>query len=277
MSRYSRYSDYGYPQYETVAEKKAKAEKALAKFKAKNKDDSLSPIVIEGRNIAKSWWGKAWCENLESYADYENRIDRGKSYVRNGMVIDLKISKGLISALVVGSRPTPYKCDITIKTLDEKAWNSLKTKLHDKFDSLQTLLAGEFPEDLKDVFSSKESGFFPSPKEIKMQCSCPDYASLCKHLASVLYGVGAKLDTSPELIFTLRGVDTNDLTSSVIESQKKVLTEKATKAKKSKKVIEMGDSDISSVFGIDIQMEESVLEAPAKPKKKPTTIKKKKL
>lgn len=255
MGRYGRYSDYGYPQYETVAEKRAKAEKALDKFKSKNKTDNMSPIVIEGRNIAKSWWGKAWCENLESYADYSNRIDRGKSYVRNGMVIDLKISKGLVSALVMGSRPTPYKCDITIKTLDEKAWSNLKTKLQSKFDSLQTLLAGEFPEDLKHVFSSKENGFFPSPKEIKMNCSCPDYADLCKHLASALYGVGAKLDANPELIFTLRGADINELTSSVLQSHKKTLSDKVSKAKKSKKVIKMKDSDIGSIFGIDIKAE----------------------
>lgn len=274
MSRYDNWG-YGFPQYETVAEKREKALKALEKFKSKNKTESLSPVVIEGRNIAKSWWGKAWCENLESYADYSNRIDRGKSYVRNGMVIDLKISKGFITALVVGSGPAPYRCDISIKTLDEKAWNNLKTKLQNKFDSLQTLLAGEFPEDLKHVFSSKEYGFFPAPKEIKMNCSCPDYAELCKHLASVLYGVGARLDNNPELIFTLRGVDINELTSSVIQSQKKKLSEKAGKAKQSKKVIKMKDSDLSSVFGIDVTMEELVDEAP-KPKRKRISSRKKK-
>ncbi|HBM16141.1 MAG TPA: hypothetical protein DD381_07370 [Lentisphaeria bacterium] len=270
MSRYERYSNYGYPEYESAAERREKAVRNLAKLQSKGKHGDLSPIVIEGTKIAKSWWGKAWCENLESYADYSNRIGRGRSYVKNGLVIDLKISKGLVTALVMGSSSTPYKIEISIKTLESKVWSNLKEKLKNKFDSLQTLLCGEFPEDLKHVFSSKDFGFFPSPKEIKMDCSCPDYASLCKHLAAVLYGVGAKLDSKSELIFTLRGVDVNELTASVMEEQKKVITEKVTKAKKSKKIIEIEDTEMSAVFGIDIQVEtQNIASPPAKKKAAP--------
>lgn len=253
MSRYDRYNDYVFPAYVSVAEKKARAEKQLKNLQSKNKTNQLSPVVIKGRNISSSWWGKAWCQNLESYADYSNRIDRGKSYVRNGMVIDLKIFKGGIEALVAGSSPKPYKCLINIAPLVPKAWENIKEHLTSKFDSLQTLLSGNFPEPLKHVFSFKDHGFFPTPKEIKMDCSCPDWASLCKHLAAVLYGVGAKLDKNPELIFTLRGVDVSELITETIQAHKGSLLEKAKEAKKRKTIINITDNELGAMFDIDFK------------------------
>ncbi len=249
----SRYSNYGFPAYVTGAERKAKAEKQLKNLKSKNKTGELSPMVIDGRNISSSWWGKAWCQNLESYADYHNRIGRGKSYVRNGMVIDLKIFKGKIEALVAGSRPQPYECSINIAPLIPKAWKNIKEHLNSKFDSLQILLNGDFPEPLQHVFSSREHGFFPTPKEITMDCSCPDWAILCKHLAAVLYGVGARLDKNPELIFTLRGVDATELISETIQSHKGTLLDKAKEAKKRKVIINITDNELGAMFDIDFK------------------------
>lgn len=276
MGRYSKYDHY-WPEYVSVSERKAKAEMQLKKLMAKSETKKLNPVTINGRNISSSWWGNAWCENLESYADYYSRIGRGKSYVRNGMVLDLKISKGKIEAIVAGSRPNPYTCTIDVTPITPATWENIKEHLGTKFDSIQILLSGLFPEALKHIFSSKEFGFFPSPKEIKMDCSCPDWASLCKHLAAVFYAVGARLDKNPELIFTLRGADIKELTSEAIKTHKKSLLKKAANAKKSKKIIDNTDDTISTMFGIDISDNEWVdlIKASKKGQKKNRSAKKK--
>lgn len=88
------------------------------------KGADLSPVALEGRTIAKTFWGKAWCENIESYRDYAYRLERGRSYVRSGAVIDLKISEGAISALVIGSGSNPYKISIRIDKMKKAAWDA---------------------------------------------------------------------------------------------------------------------------------------------------------
>lgn len=160
--------------------------------------------MIQGRQIVHSWWGKAWCENLERYADYESRLDRGKRYVRTGAVIDLKIKKGKILARVQGTRKTPYKTEIRISPLSEEKCQTIIKKCGQRLDTLEKLLSSDFPEEMKELFQSR-NGLFPSPKEISFQCSCPDWALMCKHVAAVLYGVGVRLDENPLLFFELRG------------------------------------------------------------------------
>jgi uncharacterized Zn finger protein len=241
MSFWSRF-----PRYVSKAEKKASAEKKLNQLKKKRQD--LRPVIIEGSPIARTWWGKAWNKNLERYADYSNRIGRGRSYVRCGAVLDLQINAGEIKALVHGSRAKPYSINIKIKKLNRNTWQQVTTECAGMLESLEELLAGKFPKGLEEVFMQRDAGLFPSPKEIDFDCSCPDWASMCKHVAAALYGIGARLDEDPSLFFTLRGVDTGDLISRTVSSKAESLLKKA--SKKSSRIIE--DSDLSAVFGIDL-------------------------
>ncbi|RPJ82137.1 MAG: hypothetical protein EHJ94_02795, partial [Deltaproteobacteria bacterium] len=188
---------YGFPQYVSVGEKRAKAERKLKQLKKKNTD--IQPIVLEGSAIAKTWWGKEWNKNLERYADYSNRIGRGRSYIRHGAVLDLKIKPGQVEALVQGSRSNPYSVFISIEPIPKKNWDAIKQSCKGKMDSLKKLIAGEFPKTLGAIFTQEGNGLFPVPKEIKFKCSCPDWASMCKHVAATLYGVGARLDQDPHL------------------------------------------------------------------------------
>ncbi len=238
-------SFYGYGEYVTVEERKNKARKAVEKLKKKNKD--ITPIVIEGRNIAKTWWGKAWNKNLESYSDYSNRIERGRSYVRNGSVLDLRIDKGIVRALVLGSRAKPYEVDVKIQKINDDLWKKIIKSCEGKIESLQELIDGKFPKALSELFTAKGSGLFPSPKEISFNCSCPDWASMCKHVAAVLYGIGARLDDNPELFFSLRDVNIEDLISKAIQGKTKAMLAKS--ELKSRRILE--DGDIISLFGVE--------------------------
>jgi uncharacterized Zn finger protein len=194
----------------------------MAELKAKSKQNNkkgYSPVILETRKIATTWWGEKWCENLENYADYASRIQRGKRYVRSGTVIDLKIEEGLIKGLVQGSRSKPYKVIIKIKALSAERKNEILEIATSKIDNLESLLSGEFPEELSEVFLNPYHGLFPSPDEISINCNCPDWAVLCKHAAAVLYGVGARLDENPLMFFLLRSMDFNLFIKKTIEEK----------------------------------------------------------
>ena len=257
-----------YPRYVSVAEKKAKAEKKLKQLKKKN--PGIKPVVIEGSAIALSWWGKSWNQNLERYADYSNRIGRGRSYIRHGAVLDLQIHSGKVEALVQGTRAKPYSVSVKIKAINEKIWQDIKTACGGKLDSLQELLDGKFPKALSDIFMEQGTGLFPSPKDIEFSCSCPDWASMCKHVAATLYGIGARLDEDPGLFFKLRKVKMKDLITEAVEDKTLKLLEKA--KKKTKRVI--AESDLADVFGID--MEEPVVPIKKSAKVTKKSMKKKK-
>ena len=234
----------GFPKYETIAEKKAKANKSLTKLRKKNPD--IQPIIIEGRTLAKSWWGKAWNQNLENYADYQNRINRGKSYVRNNMVLDLKIKKGMVLAKVQGRRAKPYDVEVLIDALDNKKWEHITVLCNNRIDSLEQLIEGKFPKELESLFREKEYGLFPSPNEIHFSCSCPDWASMCKHVAACLYGIGTRLDSDPMLFFELRDIDSKELIEKSVEQKLESMLQNA--SKKSNREIET--KDISDIFGL---------------------------
>ncbi|MBQ9345956.1 MAG: SWIM zinc finger family protein [Oscillibacter sp.] len=202
MSKY--WNDEGYYSQPTEAELQRKM--AATREKARKKGTALEPVVIHGRTIAKSWWGAAWCTNLERYADYGSRLDRGRRYVRTGCVVDLKIQKGKILAKVQGTRRTPYKVEIRISPLSEEKCQSIIERCGRKLSTLEELTAGRFPEEMGELFQGRD-GLFPTPREISFTCSCPDWALMCKHVAAVLYGVGARLDDDPSLFFELRGID----------------------------------------------------------------------
>ncbi|WP_321495228.1 SWIM zinc finger family protein [uncultured Desulfobacter sp.] len=253
---------YEYPKYVSVAEKRAKAEKKLATLKKKN--PGIQPVVIEGQALAKTWWGKAWNKNLERYADYANRIDRGRSYVRHGAVLDLQITPGKITGLVTGSASTPYRVTITIKPIPIEQWQHIKNECKGKMEGIKQLMAGKFPKALEDLFTQKGKGIFPSPKDIELDCSCPDRAVMCKHVAAVLYGIGARLDQDPALFFVLRKAKVSDLVAETVQESKKDLLNRS--VKKSSRVIDEETQNLSDMFGIDIDMDDAPRLPPAKTK-----------
>ncbi|MBI9085744.1 MAG: hypothetical protein JEZ11_19255 [Desulfobacterales bacterium] len=235
---------YRFPRYVSVAEKRAKAEKKIKQLRKKNAD--IQPVCVDGRSMAKTWWGKAWNENLERYADFENRIGRGRSYLRNRAVLDLRIEAGKVHALVQGSTSKPYEVTVRIRPLGKKNWAAIKGACAGRIDSMHHLLEGRFPESLSALFTAQGEGLFPSPEEIEFDCSCPDWAYMCKHVAATLYGIGARLDVEPALFFRLRKVKIEDLVSQAMAETTERLLERAKKG--SDRVID--DADLGDVFGI---------------------------
>jgi uncharacterized Zn finger protein len=246
-----RYDD-DYPPYVPVAERRAKAEKTLQQLR--QKQPNITPVIIAGTSLATTWWGKSWNRNLERYADYSNRIGRGRSYVRHRAVLDLQLSPGNVTAMVQGSRAQPYDVVINVDTLSTGHWTLIREACAGRFDSLSELLAGQFPQALKDLFFEKGAGLFPSPREIHFDCSCPDWASMCKHVAAALYGVGVRLDDDPSLFFTLRGINMDDIITQMVTDTAQTLLHKV--GRQSQHMLK--DVDLGDVFGI--QMDD--IEAP---------------
>lgn len=261
-------SYWGYPKYVTVAEKKARAAKKLAQLRKKR--PAITPVVIEGSALARTWWGKSWNRNLERYADYRNRIGRGKSYVRHGAVLDLKIEGGRVTALVQGTRAKPYEVVIRIAPVKKANWNHIRKQCQGELRSLPDLLAGKFPKALGEIFLAEGKGLFPTPKEISFDCSCPDWASMCKHVAATLYGVGARLDVDPLLFFTLRQADTEELVARAVQEKTGDLLARADK--KSSKVLD--EADLAGLFGIDMDVKPD-FNAATKPRTSKKPVRKK--
>ena len=196
-----------FPAYVSVAERKSKAQRLIRRMRKKGA--ALEPVDISGRKITHTFWGRSWERNMESYADYANRLPRGRSYVRHGSVIDLRISAGTVTAQVSGT--SLYRVKITIEPVPDARWQALTRRCADGIDSMVELLQGKLSAGVMEVICDRKHGLFPSPAEITFSCSCPDRAAMCKHVAATMYGVGARLDTQPALLFQLRGVDAADL------------------------------------------------------------------
>lgn len=228
----------------SAGELREKAEKQ--KNKLSNASTELEPIEIEGRKIANTWWGAAWCENLEHYADYRNRIGRGKSYVRAGAVIDLKLEGGTIKAHVQGSRKSPYKIEVKIEPMQEAQYRAAVKCLGKRIENLEALVNGDFPTDMKSLFTDPKSGIFPNPREIHFICTCPDLANMCKHVAAVLYGIGNRLDQNPLLFFDMRGIDVSDFIKRSVEEKLGNMLKHADT--KSPRIIE--DQSLEALFGV---------------------------
>jgi len=239
----SKYWDDGFYSQPSTSELKQKSE--ASRKNAEKKGKVLNPVVIQGRTVAKSWWGKAWCGNLEQYADYDSRLGRGKRYVKTGAVIDLQIGKGKILAKVQGSRRTPYKVEIRISPLSEERCQEIIAACGQRVENLEKLLAGDFPLELKELFT-QQNGLFPTPREISFSCSCPDWALMCKHVAAALYGVGARLDEDPALFFTLRGIEMERFIDVAIANRVELMLKNA--SRKSGRII--ADREIRGLFGV---------------------------
>jgi uncharacterized Zn finger protein len=232
---------YGFRPYVSVAERRRNAASEMAKLKKKG--HPVSPVVVEGRTIVKTFWGKAWCENLERYSDYENRLPRGRTYVRNGSVIDLQIAPGEIKALVSGSEI--YKVKVKVAPVAKARWESICKDCAGAIESLIELLQGRLSKGVMERVCRQKTGLFPSPDEIQLSCSCPDWADMCKHVAAVLYGIGARLDQQPDLIFRLHNVDEKELIAGTGTA-----LPQAKRAPAANKVL--GGEDLSALFGLDI-------------------------
>jgi uncharacterized Zn finger protein len=244
----------GYKKYESVESKKAKAAKSMQKLLKKN--PNLTPIKVSGRKLTKTWWGMAWTENLERYADFGNRIGRGRSYVRQGAVLDLQIESGRVRAIVQGSRAKPYDVVVEVKPLDPVSWHKIVEACSGNLSSLEQLISGKFPAEMADLFMTTKTGLFPSPREIGFGCSCPDWADMCKHVAAVLYGIGVRFDEDPTLFFKLRQVDIDDLISDAVKKTSDTLIDKSRSAGKSKRALSATGDDLAGLFGVDINLDQ---------------------
>ena len=232
-----------FPRSLSVAERQHRAIQARSTLSETGA--TLAPIVIEGRDIATTFWGKAWCENLERYSDFANRLGRGRSYLRNGLVLDLKIQPGVVSARVSGT--DLYEVDITVTAVPKSQWRAICADVAGSIDSVIELLQGRLSQSVMARLCHKGSGLFPAPPQIRLRCSCPDAAVMCKHVAAVLYGIGARLDADPALLFTLRKVKQEDLVSR--SGSGAALSGRNTTHARRKT---LDEASLSEVFGLDI-------------------------
>ncbi len=251
------YRSYGrWAPYVSVAERRRRAAKKVAKLKKKGK--VVTPVAIEGRAIAATFWGKAWCDNLESYSDFDNRLPRGRTYVRNGSVVHLEVEPGRVASLVAGS--SLYSVTVSVKPVAKKLWQSLARECAGKIDSVVELLEGKLSRGVMDLLARRGPGLFPEPRDISFECSCPDWADMCKHVAATLYGIGARLDEDPEMLFVLRKVDHSELIATAgTEGGLGTLSADA-----EGKVLE--SADLSEVFGIELEESVSPGEGSSEPR-----------
>jgi len=233
--------DWGWRPYVSAGERQRHALHKMEQLRKKG--HPVSPVTVEGRTIAKTFWGKAWCENLERYSDFANRLPRGRSYVRNGSVIDLQIASGEVKALVSGSEI--YEITVKITPVTKARWKSICKDCAGAIDSLVELLQGRFSKGVMERICREKSGLFPSPNEIRFSCSCPDWASMCKHVAAVLYGIGTRLDNQPELLFRLHQLDEKELIAKAGAG-----LPLAKKGAVSGKILR--SDDLSELFGLDL-------------------------
>ena len=266
MGRYQQWAPYV-----PVAVRRAQAAREMEKLDKKSNGKPRSPVRIAGREMTTTFWGNAWCENLENYSDYSNRLPRGRSYARNGSILDLQIDKGVVTAMVSGS--SLYRINIKIQTLKDNLWKNIKVDCAQSIHSVMDLLQGKLSNAVMQRLTQEKTGLFPHSKEIDLKCSCPDGAYLCKHLAAVMYGIGHRLDTMPELLFTLRGVSQHELIGEIATTQtvSDALTGASRSAEDGSDIL---SDDLGDIFGIDlVSASPKSIDKPKARKVKPTASK----
>jgi len=229
-----------WPPYVPVAQRRARAAREMNKLRRKGL--KIEPVAVQGRKIARTFWGEAWCGHLEKFSDFANRLPRGRTYVRNGSVCHLAISKGEVEAIVSGTEL--YRVKIRVAPISAGKWKQVLKLCAGQIGSMLELLQGQLSHNVMEIVTNRDQGLFPGPSEIQMACDCPDWAAMCKHIAAVLHGVGARLDRQPELLFLLRNVDHEDLIATELDVRS------ATSA--SGKRRRLAGADLSDVFGVDI-------------------------
>lgn len=238
------YGYYGWAPYISVSEKISRAKKKMKKLARTGLD--VQPIEAFRGPITKTFWGKEWCRHIESFQEVTNRLQRGQTYVHNGSVCHLAIEPGKVTAYVAGSEP--YKVNIDVKKLSVSRWNLLKRGVVGQIDSLFDLLQGKISNDVLTQLADAKNGLFPQLKELKFTCSCPDgfYTKnwMCKHIAAVFYGIGRRFETKPELLFTLRGVNSQDLVISGAKAQVERQIDEAASP--------LGKDELENIFDIEL-------------------------
>lgn len=236
----------------TVAELRFGALEQIRRLRKAGQE--IRPVEpISGHRIATTFWGKAWCDNLLRYSDFANRMPRGRKYVRSGSVVHLAVDAGCVRALVSGT--DLYEIEIGVQPLPAERWAALRTACAGEVGSLVALLSGRPPERVMEMVSRPAEGLFPAPGEIALDCSCPDWAAMCKHAAAALYGIGARFDHAPEQLFRLRGVSAEDLVGAAVEAASEASEGGA-----------LASDDLSALFGVEIEMDTPAL--PSAPRKK---------
>ena len=240
----------------------------ISKEEFKAKADSFllthpdcNPVETSGmtkQEICSSWWGKSWCENLERYAEWANRINLGRGYARKGAVVDLKINGGDIHAFVFGSRSDPYEVKVKIYPIPFKRQQEIEKFAAGRIQNLEELISGNFPEGLKDIFFQK-GVLFPRPDEIDFSCTCADMSYMCRHVIAALYGIGVRLDSNPLIFFEMRGIDTEKFISNIVNGKiEKML---ANVNNYSPRILK--DADLIELFNVDIDEQEMKPQLPA--------------
>jgi uncharacterized Zn finger protein len=251
---------FGWRPYVAVAKRRQKAARTVAKLARSGA--TLAPVIAARGAIARTFWGKAWCQNLERYSDYANRLPRGRAYLRNGSVIDLQVDSGVVTAQVMGS--SLYRIKVNISAVPAPQWQGIARDCARSIDTLVELLQGQLSTSVMERITRPGTGLFPSPREISFSCSCPDSAVMCKHVAATLYGVGVRLDAEPELLFSLRKVDAKELIARAGDGGPPV-----SRAPRADRILDA--SRLADVFGIDMAgsgTKPPPVRAPAKATKK---------
>jgi uncharacterized Zn finger protein len=169
-------------------------------------EDGIKAKSRRGKFV-KNWWADRWINALKVLMD-SGRLSRGRSYARRGQVMEINLAAGHITARVQGSRRTPYKVDIRLQPLSDRQWGQVFDALAAQAIFAAQLLNGEMPADVRQVFDAVQVPLFPVSKgDLKTDCSCPDWANPCKHIAAVYYLLGERFDEDPFLLFELRGRD----------------------------------------------------------------------
>ncbi len=244
----------------------ARVEKELAKRRAAGESLRVA-VPTHGRNLSNTFWGQAWNRNLMAYSDYEGRLPRGRTCFRAGKVLDLEIGKGLVTSSVAGTRI--YDVRITIAPVAARAWTELKQRCQGKIGGLVELLTGALSDEVMSEVTNLDHGLFPAPREMKLSCTCPDFAGLCKHLAATLYAAGSRLDDQPALLFTLRGVDAQEMVATNTAEAISHLTAPATVD--DDRAAALAGMDFGDVFGIDTEIQPPLPEKKMPSKKRPRT------
>lgn len=234
--------------YVPVAQRRSNGARHAAKLGKQGR--ALRPVVpsARGRALATTFWGRAWCENLTAYAALANRLERGRRYLRSGLVLDLQIGPGMVTALVSGSEV--YEIRVRIAPVPRERWRAVVKACAGKIDSVVELLAGRFDESVMAQVCRQGTGLFPAPAEISYECTCPDgYGGgwLCKHVAATLYGVGVRLDEDPELLFRLRQVAHAELLARATAGLAGAVPLKGSRRRA------IADDRLSAVFGIELE------------------------
>lgn len=170
---------------------------------------------IKVKKIGATWWGQRWIEALEKLSwQYSNRLPRGRTYARAGRVHDLEVEPGKVTARVTGTHPTPYRVTLQIAVLDATAWDKAIAEMAKQAIFTAELLAGQMPKEIDQAFRATGGSLFPAKeKELQTDCSCPDWANPCKHIAATHYVLGEAFDQDPFLLLKLRGMGREELFS----------------------------------------------------------------